>query len=249
MHYQSDEIRKYYAANRLMWEQFYPSERAAISGLGLTADTRVLDLGCGCGGLGLALRERFGISDYTGVEINAEAAAVAAKMNPQAHFLAADILNIAPHALREADFDLVVSLSCIDWNVEFDRMLHKAWSYVRPGGHFLASFRLVEGPGVADMEKSFQYINFQGIPEGEVAPYVVLGAADLHTRLVSLDPAGIQGCGYWGAPSATARTPFREVCFAVIALEKRLGANQAMYCSLDLPENIHSAFVSSKGIP
>ena len=41
--------------------------------------TSVLDVGCGCGGLGLALAERFGVSRYTGVEINAAAVAESAR--------------------------------------------------------------------------------------------------------------------------------------------------------------------------
>ena len=49
--------------------------------------TRVLDIGCGCGGLGLALKERFELTGYTGVEISRKAAKMARKMNAGANII------------------------------------------------------------------------------------------------------------------------------------------------------------------
>ncbi len=236
--YRSEEIERYYRTHRTSWDQFYPSEREILSRLSLDRTTTVLDIGCGCGGLGLALRERFDVTDYTGVEINSLAVATAAEMNSCARFIDADVLALSPEDLAEGAFNLVASLSCIDWNVEFDRMLEKTWRYVRPGGHFLSSFRIVAGEGACDMRRSFQYINFEGRREGEIAPYVVLNARDLFTRLRVLGPAGIHAYGYWGSPSATAETPFDQICFAVVAIEKPHTDGQATYCKLDMPADI-----------
>jgi len=42
--------------------------------LELGANDSILDIGCGCGGSGLALRDEFGVQKYSGVEINSLAA-------------------------------------------------------------------------------------------------------------------------------------------------------------------------------
>src|SRR4051812_2927921 len=145
--YQTDEIARYFAHNRVAWDQFYESERRVIERLGIGRDDRILDIGCGCGGLGLALRERFQAHDYTGVEINKPAAEAGRAMNPQAKILCGDILELNRGALCEKQFDFVFSLSCVDWNVRFSDMLAVAWQHVRPGGYFIATFRLTDGEG------------------------------------------------------------------------------------------------------
>jgi SAM-dependent methyltransferase len=220
IHYASPEIERFYREHRTRWSEFYESERMMFERLQLNAPAKVLDIGCGCGGLGLALRERFGIKDYTGIEINAQSVETARRMNPAGRFLNADVLAVSAVALPDTTYDLVVSLSCIDWNVEFDRMLARAWDFVKPGGHFLSSFRITSGKSISDISRSYQYINFAGKHEGETAPYVVLNFKDLLTRLNALHPAQISGYGYWGAPSATAVTVYEKICFAVLALEK-----------------------------
>ena len=81
--------------------------------------------------------------------------------------------------MREHQFDVVFSLSCVDWNVRFDETLAAAWSFVAPGGYLAATFRLTEGEGCNDIARSYQYINFEGKCEGERASYVVNGAREL----------------------------------------------------------------------
>ena len=150
--YHSGDIARYFASNRVRWDQFYESERHVIQQLSPSASTNVLDIGCGCGGLGLALRERFGVTRYTGVEINAQAAAVGNELNPGA-ILYGDILKLREQGLVRPPYDLVFSLSCVDWNVEFSAMLQAAWDFVAPGGDFVATFRLTDGEGCRDMSR------------------------------------------------------------------------------------------------
>jgi SAM-dependent methyltransferase len=238
IHYKSPSIEEFYREHRTRWDQFYESERVMFERVGIGPTASVLDLGCGCGGLGLALRERFGVHQYVGVEINPQAAESAAALNPAARFLCADILTLDPRELEEESFDLVVSLSCIDWNVEFARMLTKSYSYVKPGGCFLASFRLTDGESQLDAQRSYQYINFEGKREGEIAPYVVLNARDLLHTLKSLVPARICGFGYWGPSSATAVTPVNRIGFAVIAVEKAARPHQHVSIELELPPDL-----------
>jgi SAM-dependent methyltransferase len=236
--YKSAEIERFYREHRTRWEHFYESERVVFERLGLGETTSVLDIGCGCGGLGLALRERFGVTRYTGIEINRPAAAAAEEVCPWGRFLAADILALPPRSLETAAFDVVVSLGCIDWNVRFEDMLASAYRYVRKGGHFVSSFRLTRGASQLDMAHSFQYINFDGKKEGEVAPYVVLNTADLLARLTKLEPERISGFGYWGRPSPTAVTPCAEVGFVVVAVRKGETPTKRAVIDLDIPADL-----------
>jgi precorrin-6B methylase 2 len=237
--YKTGEIAKYFAHNRIAWQQFYPSEREVIGKLGAGSDHRVLDIGCGCGGLGLALREQFGVRDYTGVEINEQAAAAASTMNPAARIHCGDILELTATALKGQRFDIVFSLSCVDWNVCFADMLAAAWSHVAPGGHLVATFRLTAGAGCSDLSRSYQYINYAGKKEGEIAAYVVLNAQELLNQLAVCSPAEISAFGYWGAPSSTAVTPFERLCFAAMSVRRRLAGDHApVRCTFDLPEEI-----------
>jgi SAM-dependent methyltransferase len=238
INYRTDELVRYFAHNRIAWEQFYESERVIIGQLNLDRDRSVLDIGCGCGGLGLTLRERFGVRNYTGVEINPQAAAVGRSLNPEARILSGDILEVGAGELRGSEFDVVFSLSCVDWNVCFDEMLAAAWSFVVPGGHLVATFRLTDGPGCNDLGRSYQYINYDGIREGERAPYVVLNAHELLRRLSDFHPSEIRGFGYWGTPSKTAVTPYNRLCFSAFSIRKPSGPAEGSLIDLKLPEDI-----------
>jgi SAM-dependent methyltransferase len=209
-----------------------------LAELGLTAASSVLDIGCGCGGLGLALRERFGVTSYTGVEINRQAAATAQLVYPAARFVCGDLLTLPAGTLDADSFDVVVSLGCIDWNVEFTEMLARAFRHVKPGGNLVCSFRLTPGESLSDLRRSYQYINFDGKREGEVAPYVVLNARQLMQYLTALSPARIRGYGYWGAPSPTAITPHEKVVFAVMAVRKHASGGAGLQLDLDLPQDL-----------
>jgi trans-aconitate methyltransferase len=245
--YQNDAIPEYFATNRIRWEQFYPSEREVIAALEPKVQSTVLDIGCGCGGLGLALFERFGVLNYTGVEINSRAARAAAQMNARATIHEGDILDVGPSALAGRQFDLVFSLSCVDWNVEFDSMFNTAWSRVAPGGSMVATFRLTLGPGCRDMQRSYQHINYEGNKTGEVAAYVVLNVADLMSRVLALRPARVHFVGYWRAPSPSAVTPYDRLCFVACSIVKcQFGEPVATHCTYDLPSEVKEAMQSQE---
>ncbi len=219
-----------------------------LEALAIRAESRVLDVGCGCGGLGMALRERFGVESYEGVEINGAAAAAGRNLNPTARIYEGDVLKISARELSGKSFDLVFSLSCIDWNVQFDAMLATVWSLVAPGGHLVATFRLTEKPGCADFEKSYQFINAEGLKSGERAAYVVSNAAELWRQFEALGADRLLARGYWGRPSTTAVTPYDRLCFAAVALHKPVvcDSHQPMQMDQDLPAEI---LLSLSGIP
>jgi SAM-dependent methyltransferase len=238
--YQTDQLGRYFARNRVAWPQFYESERVIISRLNLDSRRTILDVGCGCGGLGLALREQFGVQYYTGVEINASAAEAGRALNPAADILRGDILDLCENELRERRFSTVFSLSCVDWNIRFSDMLSAAWRCVLPGGHLVATFRLIDALGCNDPERSYQYINFDGKREGERASYVVLNARNLIQELLAFDPSEINAYGYWGVPSVTAVTPYERLCFSAFSIRKRAGDTGVVRFDMNLPAEIRA---------
>jgi SAM-dependent methyltransferase len=240
--YQSDRIAKYFSRNRIAWNHFYESERAIIDGLSIDSATRVLDIGCGCAGLGLALHERFGVTRYTGVELNALAASTAREVNSMAELFCGDILALSSTTLSSRTFDVVFSLSCVDWNIEFGAMFDTAWRHVGPQGHLVATFRLTDQQGCSDFTRSFQYINYDGVRDGECANYVVVNASDLMRRFQEWQPAQIKAYGYWGKPSTTAITPYERLCFAAFAVQRGSDLEgKTPKWNLDLPKEILSS--------
>ncbi|TGK14551.1 class I SAM-dependent methyltransferase [Leptospira stimsonii] len=237
--YQTEELSHYFDKNRITWSQFYESERVIISQINPNSSQSILDIGCGCGGLGLALRDQFGINQYTGVEINEAAAKTGRGMNPNANIYCGDILDLTKMELSGKQFDIVFSLSCVDWNVQYLDMLLSAWKHVRPGGYFISTFRLTDKEGCIDMDKSYQFINYEGIKKGELASYVVLNAKELMEQIETFNPLKINAYGYWGAPSSTAVTPYKRLCFAAFSIQKRSDKDiQPIEFDLKMPSEI-----------
>lgn len=243
--YRSESLKTYFSNNRIRWDQFYESERKAIEKIWVGEAPAILDIGCGCGGLGLALQERFDACNYTGIEINDQAAEYATSLNPKAKIYSNDFLAIDDSELRPESFDFVFSLSCIDWQLNLDAMLKKAWSMTKPGGYFVASFRLTQEPSVNDARHSYQFINFEGKMEGEIAPYVVLNAKELMGMIRRLEAAYVYAYGYYGAPSATAVTPFKKLCFGVFAIQKPINYHGygLLRAELELPQEFQTSML------
>ncbi len=243
--YQTDQLARHFSRNRIRWSQFYESERAIVGQLNLGPGSTVLDIGCGCGGLGLALLEKFGVGNYTGVEINPLAAEAGKAINSRARILCGDILELNRSELLNRHFDVVFSLSCVDWNVQFADMLAAAWDRVVPGGHLVATFRLTVGKGCNDIGRSYQFINFDGIRMGERAAYVVLNAGDLIRQFTQFNAVDIRAFGYWGSPSATAVTPFDRLCFSAFSVRKRTKETEEPRFDLQLPAEIRDVMMQA----
>jgi SAM-dependent methyltransferase len=213
--YRAARLAKYFAGFRNKWADFYPSERWIIERLaGKKGLGRVLDVGCASGGLGRALKSRGLAKSYAGIDINRsviEAAAPSASIR----LVCGDILD--PGVFRGKTFDTVFNLSCADWNVGTSRIIDASWRKVAPGGRFVISLRLTGGRGVNDVKRSWQ--PFPG--ETERANYAVFNAREAIALLAGLPGASaLLGYGYWGKPSRTAVTPFKELVFAVFAVTK-----------------------------
>lgn len=222
LHYQSENIANFYEAHRQRWADFYPSEHKVIERLRPQRDSRVIDMGCGCGGLGNALRERFGITDYTGVDINRASIQRAQELHPWAKFLAGDFLEVAHDV--EGNADLAFSLSCADWNVETEALLGTLFAKLRPHGHLIFSCRLTNDAQVKGLREARQSVDFPGAaaPVNEFAPYKVYRLPAILDLLGGIGPVErIYGYGYWGkVPGNVRDLPYEEVFYAVFSVEK-----------------------------
>jgi len=232
IHYQTDELSNFYLHHRICWDEFYPSEQW-IFGKVAGAESNigsVLDVGCACGGLADALKERFSVTEYVGVDINAQAIEKAkmrlkTKDVPNRRFECGDILDM--NCLRPEMFDTVFSLSCADWNISTREIISACWRHVHEGGDFVLTLRLTQEASLLHMYESYQYICFdENLPENvgdlEKAPYVVLNVREALFILGNLKPKPkkITAFGYWGTPSKSSKTPYNRLVFTAIAIEK-----------------------------
>ena len=116
-------------------------------------------------------------------------------------------------------------------------MLKKTWHLIKPRGGLVLSLRLTEKEGIDNIDKSYQFINFEGKREGETAPYVVLNFSDWMKSTKSFSYVlRIQASGYYGSPSSTATTPFEKVCFPVFLL-KNQSATSVIHLLTSIPLN------------
>lgn len=219
--YKSKNISQYFSENRLSFNDFYESEKEILSSINWFNGISVLDVGCGCGGLGLALHDEFGVFDYTGIDIHAESIKIAAKKNMKNGFCFRNV-DFMELNITDQNFDIVTSLSCVDWNIETDAMINKCWSAVKPGGSFIATFRLAQNINSKDIP-SYQYINYNGKKKGELAPYVILSYEDIFKIGKKFNAKKINMSGYFREPSEVAVTSFNELFFCCVLFEKQKG--------------------------
>lgn len=224
--FKSKQISEFFSAHRQKWEELYPSERWVLNRVAgqdrMLGD--VLDVGCACGGLGRALSEKFVLNSYTGVDINKDAIDWAhkfQKLSIPTAFIAGDVLE----QRLDKRYDLVVSLSCADWNIETEKVISYCWERVKAGGYFVISLRVTKKESVNDIKKSYQYINYSGNEDNpEIANYVVFNFKDAIAMVTRLNPSPqlVGAYGYWGTPSESAVTLFDKLVFCVFYIQKRL---------------------------
>lgn len=231
--YKSNKLNNKYSSERIVWNDFYQSERSVFDRVGFTLSTSVLDLGCGCAGLGLALKQRYGVKNYTGIDINNQNIEMATKINPSAVVTHGDILDKKFNSYAES-FDRVISLSCIDWNIESDKMIDRAWSFVKPGGVLIASMRITNEKTVNDINLAYQRID-----EKEIAQYCIFNTQDLIKKFQSKNPRKIYAYGYWKNIKENTVAPYDRVCFSVFAVDKKYDSkeNTNTLLTLNIPED------------
>jgi SAM-dependent methyltransferase len=222
--YASQALVKYYQGLRRHWDEFYLSERKVFEHVAPTADTRVLDMGCGCAGLGTALRERFGINSYTGVDINPYCITEAISRCSWGTFHLGDFLEV--QSQLDMQFDLAVSLSCADWNVRTLELWSCLFQKVKSKGHFVFSCRLSNSSAVqnyVDGVQKFSWPIGSTQPEAtESASYKVFSLDSILTMLTALQSVKrIYMYGYWGTvPENVEGLELEKVFYTVVSAMK-----------------------------
>lgn len=97
---------------------------------------RMIDLGCGNGGITPLLKEKLEAKNVYGVDIDEEAIFVARQRGVKAY-----LLNLSEDKLPFPDeyFDLAISFEVIEHLVNPDNMLKEAYRVLRRGGYLLIS--------------------------------------------------------------------------------------------------------------
>ena len=227
--YDTSNLAAYYAKNRRSWEDFYPSEQYIFEKVmeeSASKKVDILDAGCACGGLGEALETKYSnIAYYCGVDINEEEISYAqtnSTLKIPHDFICGDIAQFDQQRL----YDIVISLSCVDWNVETDRMLNLCWDKLKPGGYMIISLRLTNGRTINNIAEGYQYIAFEQGKDNatEIANYVVYNWKEIIKKFCAFDHQAdvIKAYGYWGRPSDTAVIEYERLCFNVFALHKNI---------------------------
>ena len=131
---------------------------------------RALDLGCGEGGDVVWLAEQgwtaTGVDLSSTAVVRAERAADAAGVADRTAFVAADLATWTPAPGQR--FDLVTASFLQSWPVEIprDAILHRATSFVAPGGHLLVTAHAA--PPHAGLPEEFRSYRFP-TPEQDLA--------------------------------------------------------------------------------
>ena len=243
---------EYFSNNRNSFEKFYPSERYVFEKIFKNNNnSKVLDIGCACAGLYNALRERYGNIDYTGIEINEIAANYASTTFPEIKVINSDFNDFKLR--NNTKFNYVFSLSCFDWNLgnskdilaSFYTMLHNSWNLVDDGGYLILSLRVDDLDTIFDSKTSYQYINYEGKLEGEIANYGIISIRDCSKLFKKLSPSKIIAKGFVGSPSKTAITPKKELCFSVFAVQKSSEMFNDTLLDINLTLKFNSLFKKS----
>jgi SAM-dependent methyltransferase len=124
------------------YHAFDAAVHAARYGLARTmcADKRVLDIACG-EGYGSLLLRRWGAARVVGVDVAAEAIAVAKRLfaDPAIEYLCCDAYDLPERLGDEALFDVIVSFETIEHVQDPKRLLHMLRSLLAPGGVMMVS--------------------------------------------------------------------------------------------------------------
>lgn len=223
--YSSSGFADFYGIHRHQWDEYYESEKCIMDTVFSKYDKpfSVLDVGCGCGGLGVALSKRYDMKRYKGIDINAENIKVA--KDTTSKDIQCDnefeLIDISEDRTK-GGWDTVVSFSCVDFNVDVDGMIKSCWEKVDQDGYFISSFRLTNLEGVNDIEKSFQWVG----DHLEKANYVVFNYHELFRTILSLGQVkSVEAYGYWREPASSAVTGYDRLCFSVVAVRKESETN------------------------
>lgn len=108
----------------------------ALSPLKAEKIERMVDIGCGFGGLPKTVAKHLGIDEVHGIDIDAEVLGEAQEKGIVTHHVDVDK---APLPFTNGYLDLVTSFGMMDYLPFFDSLVREMYRVLRPGGHVLIS--------------------------------------------------------------------------------------------------------------
>ena len=233
---QAHQLDKLFRVKRIKWAQFYESERTVLSLLGMDKWTRVLDLGLDPGGLGVALKERFGVVSYSTIVQDPEEVKEVRTINPEATILQTPLEGLP--VTEEGAYDIVTALGLDDSPHLLDATIQLAYAQLGHGGAIVFTVRLTDKETVCDEAVSVQQV-ISGPKTITRQAYIVRNIRETIQKIERLGKVRISAYGYQGIPSSTAKTPFRTVCFAAFIVTRQDGMEDSRTpLELHLPKQI-----------
>lgn len=151
-----------------------PEEVAATLGSRNIKGAEVLDIGCGIGGVGLLLAERFGAARVLGIDVEADNLALAKRRAAEKGLSAQVSYRLVearpgPLPFPAESFDVVFSKDAIIHIADKEALFADIHRLLRPGGRFIASdwLRCDDHPPSQAMER---YIASEGLSFAMASP-------------------------------------------------------------------------------
>ena len=226
--YTDDYHLSRYKNYRQTFNELYPSEQYIFNQINFDVNDSVLDIGCATGGLGRILNQQYNIDNYVGVEICTNMVSYANETYNQ-KIINIDILDY--NVSESEKFDKVISLSCIDWNIDYDLMLNHAFNLVKDNGWLILTLRFTN-------EKSLKDVNVAYTNAGsDKAQYTVINFVEFMNWVQSQPIKQTIIKGDWGNIKNNTVCPYDKLCFSAIGLQKGVSSN-CKY-DLDLPKELN----------
>lgn len=230
----TEDIKRFYSDNRIEWHQLYKSQKKILEKIDIKSSNSVLDLGCACAGLYKILNKKYLIKDYTGIDINLQCINYSKELYKDIELINADVSD--PNFDRiKRKFDLVISFGFIDCSNFFYQTFDKIINYVDEKGLLIFDLRVTNKKELIDINKSYQYLNYNGKKIGEKIPYNVLNIQNFTKYLnEKYKECDYFSYGYNLKPSANAILEYDEICFSTWIFKKNGKKNR----KLELPNNL-----------
>lgn len=235
VNYQAGGVAEYYHKVRFHWDEFFESERIFMEKVFSDPkykDAKIIDIGCGCGGLGNALVEKFSINNYTGLDINQieiDWANENNKLNIEHEFICKDILELD----ESVKYDVGLTIGCLEVLIEPEETLKKIYSLIKSGGACVITSRVTNLPTINNPDKNYQ----KDIITGEkAANYPIFNISEFLRLLTDLSPRpkSIEMYGYWCTPASNTVCEYDRFCGAAFLFEKPLEQDCNEECIINI---------------
>lgn len=133
---------------------------------------RVLDIGCGSGGIAIELVERYGAAEVVGIDIEAgvlERARQRVMKRRLERRIVLQRVEAGPLPFAEADFDAVFSKDSMIHIPEKEMLFDDVFRVLNPGGWFIAGDWLISHDGEPSAEMK-HYVSLEGLSFGMASP-------------------------------------------------------------------------------